>query len=92
MQIGGDGIAFEVINGIFERPDWSEAIARMPLGIIPCGSGNGLAKSICHCYNEPYTHNPVQAASFSLVRKNSSSMDLVRVETTSEVRQKEVYF
>lgn len=48
--VGGDGIAFEVINGLFERPDWQRAFGETKLGIVPCGSGNGLARSIAHIY------------------------------------------
>lgn len=43
--ISGDGLIFEVVNGLMSREDWSEAI-KIPLGIIPGGSGNGLAFSI----------------------------------------------
>lgn len=46
--IAGDGILFEVLNGIFERLDWKLVLNELPLGIIPCGSGNGLAKAIAH--------------------------------------------
>uniref|UniRef100_A0A3Q3RE35 sphingosine kinase n=1 Tax=Monopterus albus TaxID=43700 RepID=A0A3Q3RE35_MONAL len=45
--LSGDGLLFEVINGLLERPDWEEAI-RTPLGILPGGSGNALAASIHH--------------------------------------------
>lgn len=48
LFFSGDGILFEVINGIFERPDWETVISEISFGIIPCGSGNGLAKSIAH--------------------------------------------
>ena len=47
---GGDGILFEVINGIMERPDWSTMFSQLKFGIIPCGSGNGLAKSIAYAF------------------------------------------
>lgn len=50
VVVGGDGIYFEVINGLFERPDWQRAIETIPIGIIPCGSGNGLARTIAHVY------------------------------------------
>jgi len=36
---------FQVINGLLERPDW-ESACQLGLGIIPGGSGNGLAKSV----------------------------------------------
>lgn len=50
VVVGGDGIYYEVINGLFERPDWEKALKSIPIGIIPCGSGNGLAKTIAHNY------------------------------------------
>lgn len=48
--LGGDGIVFEVINGIFDRGDWQKSLAAVKIGIIPCGSGNGLAKTISYAY------------------------------------------
>lgn len=50
VVVGGDGIYFEVINGLFERPDWEKALHNFPIGVIPCGSGNGLARSIAHVF------------------------------------------
>jgi sphingosine kinase len=50
VVVGGDGIYFEVINGIFEREDWQQVIDETKIGIIPCGSGNGLAKTISYSY------------------------------------------
>lgn len=50
VVVGGDGIYFEVVNGLFERPDWLKAFEETAIGIIPCGSGNGLARSIAHIY------------------------------------------
>ena len=45
--VSGDGLLHEVCNGLMERPDAEEAI-KIPIGLIPGGSGNGLARSICH--------------------------------------------
>lgn len=50
VVVGGDGIFFEVLNGIFERPDWEKVMNETGLGIVPCGSGNGLARTIAHLY------------------------------------------
>lgn len=50
VAVGGDGVLFEVVNGMFERLDWHQALSEVPLAIMPCGSGNGLARSICHLY------------------------------------------
>lgn len=85
IQVGGDGIVFEVINGIFERWDWSEVAPKLPIGVIPGGSGNGLARSIAHISSEPFFPNPTLPATMAAVRHRSVPMDLVRVETTSEI-------
>lgn len=50
VAVGGDGVLFEILNGMFERLDWQQALAEVPLAILPCGSGNGLARTICHHY------------------------------------------
>lgn len=50
VAMGGDGVLFEIINGMFERLDWQQALAEVPLAIIPSGSGNGLARSLCHLF------------------------------------------
>lgn len=50
VAVGGDGVLFEVLNGMFERLDWQQALAEVPLAIMPCGSGNGLARTLCHLY------------------------------------------
>uniref|UniRef100_A0AAY5F3J7 sphingosine kinase n=1 Tax=Electrophorus electricus TaxID=8005 RepID=A0AAY5F3J7_ELEEL len=43
--LSGDGLLFEVINGLMEREDWEQAILT-PLAILPGGSGNALAASV----------------------------------------------
>lgn len=50
VAAGGDGVLYEIVNGMFERLDWQQALAEIPLAILPCGSGNGLARTICHLY------------------------------------------
>jgi sphingosine kinase len=45
---------FDVFRqGLFQRPDCGSAI-RIPLGIVPAGSGNGLARSLAHVNKEKY--------------------------------------
>ena len=46
--MGGDGSFYEVLNGIFARPDWRDVFQKVPLGIIPSGSGNGLSRYVVH--------------------------------------------
>ncbi|XP_034552870.1 sphingosine kinase 2 [Notolabrus celidotus] len=81
--ISGDGLLHEVINGLMERPDWEQAI-KIPVGILPCGSGNALAGSINHnagydmCLREPLLLN----CCFLLCRGGVQPMDLVSVTTS----------
>lgn len=82
---GGDGIYYEVINGIMEREDWDDVFQNIPIGIIPCGSGNGLARSIAHIYSEPYEPKPILNAAITTAKGKTAWMDLVRVETKSQV-------
>ncbi|KAB0795758.1 hypothetical protein PPYR_09819 [Photinus pyralis] len=84
IVVGGDGLLFEVINGIFERWDWAEAIKHITFGIIPGGTGNGLARSIAHCSGEPY-NPPALPAAIAATRNFNEMMDLVRIETTSQI-------
>lgn len=72
----------EVLNGLFERPDWREAMDSLPLGIVPAGSGNALARSIIHQQNELFNASS-QAISCSVnISKNGTTpLDLMYVET-----------
>ncbi|XP_048185855.1 sphingosine kinase 2 [Perognathus longimembris pacificus] len=45
VTVSGDGLLYEVLNGLLDRPDWKEAM-KMPVGILPCGSGNALAGAL----------------------------------------------
>nr|XP_016939128.1 sphingosine kinase 1 [Drosophila suzukii] len=76
----GDGLFYEVLNGLMERLDWRRACRELPLGIIPCGSGNGLAKSVAHHCNEPYEPKPILHATLTCIAGKSTPMDVVRVE------------
>ncbi|KAG6804329.1 sphingosine kinase 2 isoform X1 [Apis mellifera caucasica] len=85
VMVGGDGIVFDVVNGLFQRPDWEKALKELPLGVIPCGSGNGLAKSIAYAKQEPYDYNPLLISALSVVKFKKAQMDLVRVETRNQI-------
>ncbi|XP_055855758.1 sphingosine kinase 2 [Episyrphus balteatus] len=85
IVVGGDGIYYEVINGLMQRQDWREIFERISIGTIPCGSGNGLAKSISFSNNEPYEPKPILSAALTAVRGKTAPMDLVRVETRSQI-------
>ncbi|XP_028317352.1 sphingosine kinase 1-like [Gouania willdenowi] len=85
--MSGDGLLYEVINGLLERPDWESAI-RTPLGILPGGSGNALAAST-HYYTGASSVSNVEllvSCGFLLCRGPVSRMDLVSIHLSSSTR------
>jgi YegS/Rv2252/BmrU family lipid kinase len=42
VAAGGDGTLFEVLNGVYQHPK----SARIPLGLIPIGTGNAFAREL----------------------------------------------
>lgn len=47
---GGDGAVAEAITGLLRRQDSDYAVQRFPIGIIPVGALNNVAKSIFKQY------------------------------------------
>ena len=64
VVVGGDGSFYEVLNGIFARPDWRDVFQKVPLGIIPSGSGNGLSRYEVH-FLRGYMPSSILAIFFS---------------------------
>ncbi|XP_063692265.1 sphingosine kinase 2-like isoform X2 [Bolinopsis microptera] len=81
MTVSGDGIVFEVFNGLMKREDHAEAI-KIPLAIIPGGSGNGLCAAILHQSTVPAT---LMDAVYVAIRGISTPLDMVRVEQGEKV-------
>ncbi|TDH67301.1 hypothetical protein CCR75_009402 [Bremia lactucae] len=75
VAVGGDGSLYEIVQGLMTRSDWNDAI-RQPLGIVPGGSGNGLAHSIAHHSEEK--SKPVNAA-FILAKGTPQNLDIASV-------------
>ncbi|CAF3036400.1 unnamed protein product [Rotaria sp. Silwood2] len=48
----GDGLIYEVINGLMNRQDWQEAL-KLPIGHLPCGSGNAFITNIIRYSQQP---------------------------------------
>ena len=74
--VGGDGTIHDAIAGLMNRPDWENA-SELPLGIIPAGTGNGLAKSLSELRHEAY--DPLNAA-FSIAKGKQQKLDLIKVK------------
>jgi len=54
VVVSGDGLVHEVLNGLAARSDAKRALELIPVGHIPGGSGNGLAKSILSACGESF--------------------------------------
>ena len=81
VTIGGDGMYYEVLNGILNRADGQHIIKTLPLMPVPGGTGNGLVKSILHETNEDYS---VVNATFAVLRGEPAPLDLAYVQTQSQ--------
>ncbi|CAL4961046.1 unnamed protein product [Urochloa decumbens] len=73
--VSGDGVLVEVVNGILQRTDWKEAI-KMPIGVVPAGTGNGMAKSLLHAASETCS---VSNAVFAIIRGHKQSLDVCTI-------------
>jgi sphingosine kinase len=82
LAIGGDGMLFEIVNGLSARSkEDGECVLRSVCVVpIPGGSGNGLAKSLLFEGGEEFS---VTNSVFMAVKGTSVSMDLSLVKTTS---------
>ncbi|KAL5198621.1 hypothetical protein ABZP36_002133 [Zizania latifolia] len=73
--VSGDGVLVEVVNGLLQREDWNTAI-KMPLGIIPAGTGNGMAQSLLHIAGESFS---VSNAVLAIIRGHKRALDVTSV-------------
>eukprot|EP00750_Incisomonas_marina_P019534 INCI3505.1.p1 GENE.INCI3505.1~~INCI3505.1.p1 ORF type:complete len:546 (+),score=80.09 INCI3505.1:154-1791(+) len=82
----GDGMLYEVVQGIMRRPDAAEVIQRVRLAILPLGSGNGLANSLLRdpanglTVSKKHEHALIDAL-FLVARNKSARLDLAAVQT-----------
>ncbi|XP_061367676.1 sphingosine kinase 1-like isoform X2 [Gastrolobium bilobum] len=79
--VSGDGILVEVVNGLLQREDWDTAI-KMPLGVVPAGTGNGMAKSLLDSVGDPCA---VANAVLAIIRGHKRSLDVATI-TQGETR------
>ncbi|KAA0706252.1 Sphingosine kinase 1 [Triplophysa tibetana] len=85
--LSGDGLLFEVVNGLMDRQDWEKAI-QTPVGILPGGSGNALAASVHHYTRKPqvWGEDLLVSCGFVLCKGLTSKLDLISVHLSSGVR------
>ncbi|KAL0782028.1 hypothetical protein CaCOL14_003362 [Colletotrichum acutatum] len=72
VTCSGDGLAHEVFNGLGQRPDASQALHKVAVSHIPCGSGNAMS---CNLYG---SYRPSICA-LAIVKGVETPMDLVSI-------------
>ena len=80
IAMGGDGILWEMLQGLRARSDAKALLQRLAIGIVGCGTSNGLAKSILHQSMEKYS--PLEST-FLICKGRTSYLDLSQYETIS---------
>ncbi|XP_056652687.1 sphingosine kinase 2 [Monodelphis domestica] len=87
VTLSGDGLLYEVVNGLLARPDWEEAV-KIPVGVLPCGSGNALAGAVNqHGGFEPAIGlDLLLNCSLLMCRGGGSPLDLLSVTLASGAR------
>lgn len=80
VVVSGDGLLHETLNALMSRRDWKEA-SKIPLCIIPTGSGNGLAYTLIRT-KYPNLDNPDDAVKLScnqILHNETCQSDLVKI-------------
>jgi sphingosine kinase len=80
----GDGVLHEVINALYHRKD--DSLSHTTLGIIPGGSSNGYAKSICDESKEEYSP---EMCAYIIAKGQSKNVDIMEIEMKSS--EKKIY-
>ncbi|KAL2871996.1 putative sphingosine kinase (SphK) [Aspergillus lucknowensis] len=68
----GDGLPYEVFNGLAKKPNAREALAKLAVAMLPCGSGNAMAWNLCGT-------GSVSVAALTIVKGLRMPMDLMSV-------------
>lgn len=83
IAVSGDGLLYEIFNGLLEREDWEQAI-KTPVAQIPGGSANALACCNAFLTNEVFRDTDLKQfarqATFNLVKSQPMPLDLMRMQ------------
>lgn len=72
VVIGGDGLVHEAVNGLMFRKDWRIISQELPIGLVPAGTSNAVARSLG-------ISDPVYAA-FCIIKRVTKLFDAVLYE------------
>lgn len=74
LVLAGDGVVSELITGLNRRSDSLIALAT-PLTVAPCGTGNGLARSIVHELDGPHS---TLRATLAAIKGRTAKLDALK--------------
>ncbi|EED95075.1 sphingosine kinase [Thalassiosira pseudonana CCMP1335] len=83
IAMGGDGILFEIMQGVHSRLDEKELMQKLKFGIVGCGTSNGLAKSLLHWSGEKY--GPLESI-FQICKGNTSPLDIASYQLANTTK------
>ncbi|PLB34633.1 putative sphingosine kinase (SphK) [Aspergillus candidus] len=66
----GDGLPYEVFNGLAKKPNAREALAKVAVAMLPCGSGNAMSWNL-------YGTGSVSVAALTIAKGVQTPIDLV---------------
>lgn len=87
VLVSGDGLLHEAINALISHPE-KPTLKDIPLGLVPAGSGNGLAYTLLrHTFSEIVTkEEAIKLCCEQIIKNKTCSTDLVKVTFTDSER------
>jgi len=83
LVAGGDGSFMETVTGLMRRPDAAAMASSVPLGLLPLGTNNSLAKNIFPGANDDNI-KLIAEATMAVVRQRFKNINIIEVENRSE--------
>ncbi|PYI26644.1 hypothetical protein BP00DRAFT_430175 [Aspergillus indologenus CBS 114.80] len=68
----GDGLPYEVFNGLAQKPNAREALAKVAVALLPGGSGNAMTWNLCGT-------GSISVAALAIVKGLRTPLDLVSI-------------
>ncbi|XP_060821605.1 acylglycerol kinase, mitochondrial [Bombus pascuorum] len=78
---GGDGTLSDVLTGLVRKYDLNlNLVKQCPIGILPLGQTNKIAKSLYHEYDDLSDIKQVIEATMAIIHEKSKMMDMIEVK------------
>lgn len=76
--MGGDGLISEIVNGIMDRNDADLVLRKAKIGVIGCGTANGLVASLAKHASET---DDLMTSIFMIAKSRTIQIDLSKYQT-----------